>query len=62
MATFASRLSLGENVIIDGDKSLVVRVTGFLWRSTCQVEISWVHCGSIHTTWIEEWRLSPAPR
>lgn len=62
MATFSSRFSLGERVIIDGDPSMVVRVTGYLWRSVCQIEVSWVHCGSINTSWIEEWRLSPNPQ
>jgi hypothetical protein len=60
MAQFSSRFSLGEAVIIDNDKSLVCRVTGFLWRSHCQIEVSWVHCGALYTQWIEEWRLSPS--
>lgn len=62
MATFASRFSLGERVIIDNDPSMIVLVTGFMWRAIGHVEVSWVHCGSLNTSWIEAWRLSPAPQ
>jgi hypothetical protein len=50
---------IGNRVTIDGDASLVGTVSGFLWRKPrgMLVEIAWIHSGSSHEVWIDEWRL-----
>jgi hypothetical protein len=53
--------SFGARVLIDGDRSVVAVVTGFLWRSTiCTIEVSWMNSGAVQTAWLEQWRLSEA--
>lgn len=56
-----SPFTFGDRVIIDGDKSLIARVTRINFASHfCEIEISWVHNGSIQTAWVANWRLEPA--
>lgn len=58
-----TRFEFGDSVIIDGCDALVARVTGVMFKSSIsQVEISWVHNGAINTQWVDDWRLSPAPK
>lgn len=54
-----SKWGLKDQVLIDGDKSLVGTVTAFSWRGgDVQVEVSWIHNGAAQAAWIQEWRLS----
>lgn len=51
--------SLGERVVIDGDKELVGVVTALCWRATMpEVEVSWIHQGVSHSVWMPPWRLT----
>lgn len=63
MMTLESPFTFGERVIIDGDTSLVARVTKFSFShpDICEIMVSWVHNGAISESWISNWRLSPAP-
>lgn len=57
MASFESRFSIGDKVIIDGDVRLVGVVTAVMFRNeNPQVEVSWVSEVS-RSAWIETWRL-----
>jgi hypothetical protein len=50
---------LGDTVIVDGDGSLHMRVTALCWRATMpEVEVSWMHNGSMNSSWVPPWRLS----
>jgi hypothetical protein len=53
-----SRFDYADRVIIDGDDSLVGRVTGFFFRGPVTlIEVSWIHNGDARFQNIEEWRL-----
>lgn len=58
----STEFDVGDRVVIDGDESLVGRVTGVLVRGTRepQCEVSYVHCGDVKSAWVEEWRLRRA--
>lgn len=56
---FASPFSIGEQVIIDGDPSLVGVVCAVMFRPTdnLELEIGYVHNGDAKKAWIESSRL-----
>ena len=57
-----SQWAFGDCVLIDGDTSLVGRVTAFSWRDGASetVEISWIHNGTAQIAWMQPYRLSLA--
>lgn len=58
----SSPFTFGDRVILDGDSSLIARVTAVLFRyEYCQIEIAWLHNGSSYSAYVDNWRLSPAP-
>ena len=60
--TFAADFDFGDRVLLDGDSSLVARVVAFSFRSEFpQIEVAWVHCGTLHSAWVDPFRLSAAP-
>lgn len=60
------QLSLGydisDKVLIDGDRSIVGTITAVMVRgmglNVCY-EVSYIHCGSSYSVWIESWRITP---
>jgi hypothetical protein len=61
---FSSEFSFRDRVIIDGDSSLVVVVTGVYVRDGGAVltEVCWISNGDAKEARIEEWRLKKADR
>jgi hypothetical protein len=60
--TWRSAYHLGEEVHIDGDRSLRAIVTGVLFRnSSPSYELSWVHNGTSCSAWVEPYRVTGAP-
>ena len=52
-------VEFGQRVYIDDDKSIIARVTGFLFRDNYRTaECSWFHNGKAESAWIELWRIS----
>lgn len=53
---------IGDKVKIDGDQSLKGTITAVMVRginhNTCY-EVSYIHCGSSYSVWIESWRITP---
>jgi hypothetical protein len=60
---FATRFAFGQAVRIDGDHTLVGRVTGFHWSAADdhKVEVQWLYNGLSYTSWFHESRLSAVP-
>lgn len=53
---------IGDRVLIDGDKDIKGVVTGILFRpSNVEIEVSWLHNGSLQTAWVAAFRLASAP-
>lgn len=55
--------TFGDRVIIDGDASIVGRITAAQFRefgNYALLEVSYVHNGECKTSWIEAWRLTKA--
>lgn len=53
---------MADKVIIDEDPSIVGTVTAVLFRGSglnVTYEVSYMHCGSSYSVWIESWRISP---
>jgi hypothetical protein len=59
---FTSLFEAMERVHIDEDKSLVARVTDWMFSEagSCQVKVTYMHNGQNYSVWIEEWRLTKA--
>jgi hypothetical protein len=58
---FTSRFALGDKVVADGEKDLVMRVTAMTFRSNVAlVECSYFANSDSKVVWVEEWRLSAA--
>jgi len=52
---------IGDRVTIDRDESLIGVVTAVCHRGTglnVTYEVSYIHCGSSNSPWVEEWRLN----
>lgn len=62
----SSLFDIGQTAMIDGDQSMAVTICAVNFRyGTAQTmyityQCSWIHNGSAHNEWIEEWRLSDA--
>lgn len=57
-----TQYDVGEKVVIDGDGSLVGTISAVCLRGmglNVTYEVSYIHCGSSCSPWIEEWRLTP---
>lgn len=53
--------AIGDRVTIDRDESLIGVITAACVRGTglnVTYEVSYIHNGSDHTPWIEEWRIN----
>ena len=58
---FASQFALGDKVIADGEKELVMRVTAMIFRSNVAlVECSYFANSDSKVVLVEEWRLTAA--
>lgn len=59
---FIPPFDIGERVIIDGDKDIKGVVIGILFRpSNVEIEVSWLHNGTLQTAWVAAFRLASAP-
>ena len=65
MAKLNCLYDIGDHMAVDTDKSMPVTICAINFRlatgNTFYVtyQCSWVHNGSAHNEWIEEWRLTP---
>lgn len=60
MGVKTANFSIGDRVIIDHDKSILGVITAICIRgqgANVTYEVSYMHNGSSHSPWIEEWRL-----
>lgn len=58
---FSTAYSIGDRVTIDRDESLIGVVTAICIRGeglNISYEVSYIHCGSSHTPWVEQWRIN----
>lgn len=62
MYTLESKFMIGERVIIDGCRDLVVVITAVQWRiqSDTSYEVAWICGGKSESAMIEGWRLQAA--
>lgn len=60
MATFRSKFDIGDRVVIDGDRSMVVTVVAveFRYGPHVKVEVQWMYDGNSQSAWMDEFRLS----
>lgn len=53
-----ARFSISEQVVIDGEQSIVGTITAFaLYSNRHTYEVQWFANGALQTSWFDDWRL-----
>lgn len=53
------KFAFGQSVIVDGNRDMSMRVTGFCYRTGgVEIELSYFLNGTITTIWVADWRVS----
>jgi hypothetical protein len=53
--------SIGDQVYIDRDPTLVANVTGLQVNPDSMFQLAWMFNGDPKSAWFEEWRLTEVP-
>jgi len=65
MSEFTGRFEVGDKVIVDGHRDLIMVITAYIFRMTPKgdvypsVEVSYVANSEAKLAIVEEWRLAP---
>lgn len=59
---YHAKFEIGDRVIFDGHKEVIVRITAVKFSTNCYPLycVEWINQGVLVVAWIEEWRLANA--